>query len=254
MTGNWVGTYHLFRREVTRFTKILIDTTVSPVISNILYLIIFSVAFTGKKVLGVEYVDFLASGLITMTLINSSFSNPAFALVIAKFSGTIADLLIAPFTGAQIAISYIGAAVVRALVTALITFIAILFFTHLTIHSIFFVILAALLTSCFFGTLGVIFGYYARQFDSLTMITTFIITPMTFLGGVFYPISSLPEPWRTISLFNPMLYFIDFMRFSILGISYIEPQISISVAIISNIIMLPVAIFLFNQRKRLTLL
>ena len=86
------------------------------------------------------------------------------------------------------------------------------------------------------------------------MITTFIITPMTFLGGVFYPISSLPEPWRTISLFNPMLYFIDFMRFSILGISYIEPQISISVAIISNIIMLPVAIFLFNQRKRLTLL
>ncbi|MFN8671227.1 MAG: ABC transporter permease [Candidatus Sericytochromatia bacterium] len=251
MAGNWIGAYHLFRREVTRFTKILVDTTVSPIVSNLLYLIIFSVAFTGRKVMGVEYVQFLASGLIPMTLINSSFSNPSFALVIAKFAGTINDLLISPLTGAQIALSYIGAAMVRALFTGLLTFIVILFFTHLSIHSIPLLILAALLTSAFFGTLGVVFGYFAKQFDSLTMISTFVMTPMSFLGGVFFNVALLGEPWRSISYINPMLYFIDLIRFSILGVSYIDPILSLSVAIISNIILLPFAIYLFNQRKGL---
>lgn len=253
MSGNWIGAFHLFRREVTRFTKILVDTTVSPVVSNLLYLIIFSVAFTGKKVLGVDYIQFLAPGLITLTLINSSFSNPSFALVISKFSGTISDLLISPLTGTQIASAYIGAAMVRALITATLTFISILFFTHLSVFNFPFLIIGALLTSCFFGALGVVFGYFAKQFDSLTMITTFVITPMSFLGGVFYPISSLPEPWKTVSLFNPMLYFIDFIRYSILGVSYTDHLISLSVCLGANMIMLPLAIFLFNQRKRLTI-
>jgi ABC-2 type transport system permease protein len=253
--SNWQGTYHLFRREVTRFRKIIIDTTVSPVVSNLLYLIIFNIAVSGGQAYpGVSYIQFLAPGLITMTLINSSFSNPAFALIISKFSGTIMDILIAPFTGVQIVVSYVGAAIVRALFTAVVTLIVILFFTHLPVYNIPLAILGALLTSFFFGTLGVIFGYYARQFDNLTMMTTFIMTPMSFLGGVFYPVGRLTEPWRTISLFNPMLYFIDFMRFSILGVSHINPLTSLSVGIIANLIIFPMAIYMFTKGKRLTML
>jgi ABC-2 type transport system permease protein len=252
--SNWYGASHLFRREVTRFRKIIIDTTVSPVVSNLLYLIIFNIAVSGREVSGISYIQFLAPGLITMTLINSSFSNPAFALIIAKFSGTILDILIAPFSGIQIVVAYVGAAIVRALFTALITLIVILMFTHLPVYNIPLAILGALLTSFFFGTLGVIFGYYAKQFDNLTMMTTFIMTPMSFLGGVFYPIGNLTEPWKTISLFNPMLYFIDFMRFSIIGISHVDPMISLAVGFGANLIIFPIAILLFRNGKRLTVL
>lgn len=250
--SNWYGAYQLFRREVTRFRKIIVDTTISPVVSNLLYLIIFSMAVQGREVFGVPYIQFLAPGLITMTLINSSFSNPSFALVISKFSGTISDLLIAPFTGAQIVSAYVGAAMVRALVTALATLIVILFFTHITVAHPFLAIISALMTSLFFGTLGMIFGYYAKQFENLTMITTFVMTPMSFLGGVFYPINNLAQPWSTISLFNPMLYFIDFFRYAILNIHYVNPSISFSVALISNLVLFPFAIFLFTKGKRLT--
>lgn len=250
--SNWAGAYNLFRREVTRFRKIIIDTTVSPVISNLLYLIIFNMAVSGREVQGISYIEFLAPGLITMTLINSSFSNPSFALIIAKFSGTISDILIAPLSGTQIVLAYVGAAIVRAVVTAFATLVVILMFTHLSIYSIGLTIVAGLLTSFFFGTLGVIFGYFAKQFDNLTLMTTFIMTPMSFLGGVFYPVSNLTEPWRTISLFNPMLYFIDFFRFSVLGIHYIDPYISFGIAVLANIILFPLAIYLFSNGKRLT--
>lgn len=250
--SNWSGAFNLFRREVTRFRKIIIDTTVSPVVSNLLYLIIFNIAVSGREVQGVSYVQFLAPGLITMTLINSSFSNPSFALVISKFSGTISDILIAPLSGAQIVLAYVGAAMVRAFVTATATLLVILLFTQISIHNIGLAFIGALLTSFFFGTLGVIFGYFAKQFDNLTLITTFIMTPMSFLGGVFYPVSNLTDPWKTISLFNPMLYFIDLIRFSFLGIYHVDPYISVGVAILANLIVFPLAIYLFTDGRRLT--
>lgn len=252
--SNWIGSYNLFRREVTRFSKIIVDTTVSPVVSNLLYLIIFNIAVSGREVNGISYIQFLAPGLITMTLINSSFSNPSFALIISKFSGTITDILIAPLTGAQIVLAYVGAAIVRAIVTALATLIVILMFTHLGIHNIGLAIIGALMTSFFFGTVGVIFGYFAKQFDNLTLMTTFIMTPMSFLGGVFYPVSNLTEPWKTVSLFNPMLYFIDFFRYSVLGVHFVDPKISFSVGILANLIVFPLAIYLFTKGKRLTTL
>ncbi len=250
--SNWAGAFNLFRREVTRFRKIIIDTTVSPVISNLLYLIIFNIAVSGKEVQGISYIQFLAPGLITLTLINSSFSNPSFALIISKFSGTISDILIAPLSGSQIVLAYVGAAMVRAFVTAFATLVVILMFTHISIYNIGLALLGAFLTSFFFGTLGIIFGYFAKQFDNLTLMTTFIMTPMSFLGGVFYPVSSLTEPWKTISLFNPMLYFIDLIRYSFLGIYHVTPLYSVLVAILANIIIFPLAIYLFTNGKRLT--
>jgi len=244
---NWYGSFQLFRREVTRFSKILVDTTISPIVSNLLYLVIFSVALAERKVNGVSYIQFLAPGLICMTLINSSFSNPSFALVIAKFAGTIMDLLISPLTGIQIILAYVGAAMVRAIFTASLTLIVILFFTNIDIYNLPMTIITAVLTSFFFGTMGIIFGYIAKQFDSLTVISTFIMTPMSFLGGVFYPVSTLPIFWKNMTLFNPMFYFIDLFRYSVIGIYTIEPIISLSIAILSNLIMFPLAVYLFRK-------
>jgi ABC-2 type transport system permease protein len=252
--SNWLGAFHLFRRETTRFRKIMVDTIISPVVSNLLYLIIFNIAVSGREVNGLSYIQFLAPGLIAMTLINSSFSNPSFALVISKFSGTISDILIAPLTGAQIVLAYVGAAMVRAMLTSFATLMVILMFTHLEIHNIPLTLIAAFMTSFFFGILGVIFGYFAKQFDNLTLMTTFIMTPMSFLGGVFYPVNNLTEPWRTVSLFNPMLYFIDFFRFSVLGVHFVDPKISFGAGLLAISIVFPLAMFLFSKGKRLTML
>ncbi|GIW22893.1 MAG: transport permease protein [Candidatus Sericytochromatia bacterium] len=251
---NWYGTFQLFRREVTRFTKIIVDTTISPIVSNLLYLIIFSVALSGRKINGVSYIQFLAPGLICMTLINSSFSNPSFAFVIAKFAGTIMDLLISPLTGIQIVLAYVCAATVRAIFTATLTLIVILLFTHINLYDIPMTVLVAILTSFFFGTLGVIFGYLAKQFDNLTVITTFVMTPMSFLGGVFYPVSTLPDFWKTLSFFNPMFYFIDLFRYSVIGIYTIDPMISLLIAFFANLLLFPFAVYLFSKGKRLTIL
>jgi len=248
---NWQGAFSLFSREVTRFRKIMVDTIVSPVVSNLLYLIIFNLALTGREVQGIEYIKFLAPGLICMTLITSAFSNPSFAMVIAKFSGTITDLLMVPLTGMQIVTAYVGAAVFRALITAFVTFIVILFFTELHPYNLYLTMLSALLTAFFFGTMGVVFGYFAKQFDRLTMMNTFVITPMTFLGGVFYSVTVLIEPWKTISLLNPMFYFIDFFRYSVIGISHVDPFISLTVSIVSNLILFPFAVYLFSKGDKL---
>jgi len=164
------------------------------------------------------------------------------------------DLLISPLNGIQIVLAYVCAATIRAIFTATLTLIVILFFTHIDLYNLPMTIIVAILTSFFFGTLGVIFGYLAKQFDSLTVITTFVMTPMSFLGGVFYPVSTLPPFWKTLSFFNPMFYFIDLFRYSVIGIYTIEPIISLLIAVVSNLLLFPLAVYLFTKGKRLTIL
>jgi len=251
---NWYGGYNLFRREVFRFRKIIIDTVISPVISNLLYILVFSLAISGKKVMGVDYIVFLAPGLIAMNLIMGSFSGASYSLVMSKVNGTVIDLLIVPLTGTQIVLAYLGASIVRALVTGTLTFFVIMIFAKITIYSPLLAILAAILTSSFFGSIGIIVGYFAKYFENINMLLTFIITPMSFLGGVFYSVENLPKHWGVITLFNPMFYFIDLFRFSIIGVSHVNPIISFSIAILSNLIIIPFAILLFTKGKKLSVL
>ncbi len=249
---NFYGVFTLFSREVSRFRKIFIDTMIGPLGSNILYIIIFGVTLGKTNIVpGINFLNFLIPGLIGLTLINSSFSNPSFAFVIAKFSGTITDLLIAPLSGSGIVLAYAAAATVRALSTATVTLLVSYLFTVTPIFHPFLLIVGALLTAFFFANVGIFAGYMSKQFEHLTMITTFIMTPMTFLGGTFYRISSLPEYAQLLSHLNPMYYFISYIRYSMIDITDIKPNISLLVMISFCTALFTLNNYLFRNGKRL---
>ncbi len=249
---NISGVFTLFIRETDRFRKIFIDTIIGPLGSNILYIVIFGVVLGKANIVpGVNFLNFLIPGLIGLTLINSSFSNPAFALVIAKFSGSINDLLVAPLSGTGVVLAYAGAATMRAFVTAAATLLVSYLFAFTPILHPFLLFIGALLTAFFFANVGILAGYLAKQFDQLTMITTFVMTPMSFLGGTFYRISNLPPFAQVLSHFNPMYYFINYIRYTMIGLHDIDPMISLAIMTAFCIGIFIINIFCFNNGRRL---
>ena len=220
----------LYAREVKRFQKLWLDTIFSPIVSIILYLAVFGVVVGNRAVEGTAYLAFIYSGLMVMNVVNSSFSNPAFALVIAKNLGTIVDLQLAPIPAWRIGIAYALAAVTRSIITLGVTLLlTVWFIPGLHLFHPFYLVLGLLLTGLEFGLLGVIFGMWAKSFESLTFMTTFVMQPMIFLAGVFYPLSSLPGPWPVIALFNPIHHNVNFIRYTVTGYADISPVASLLV-------------------------
>jgi ABC-2 type transport system permease protein len=185
---------------------------------------------SGQTIEGIPYVLFVYTGLLTMMVVNSSFSNPSFALIIAKNLGSIIDLQLAPITPWAIGIAYSCAALTRAAFTIFVAAICTMWFVPgFTIAHPFLLIVALFITGLEFGMLGVIFGMWGKDFGSLTFVTTFVLQPMIFLAGVFYPISNLPQPWSTISMFNPLHHVINLFRYSMINYSDANPWLSLSV-------------------------
>ncbi len=222
----------LYAREVKRFRKLWMDTVFSPIVSTALYLSVFGVVAGGQMVGDVNYLLFIYTGLLAMNMVNSSFSNPAFALIIGKNTGTIVDLQLVPIQPWGIGIAYALAALTRAFVTIAI---AVLFtgwfIPDLSLQHPLLLLAAMVLTGLEFGMLGVIFGMWAKGFESLTFITTFIMQPMIFLAGVFYPIANLPTPWSSISAFNPLHHNINLLRYAVTDYSDGNPLISLTVIV-----------------------
>ncbi len=221
----------LYAREVKRFQKIWMDTVFSPIVSIALYLGVFGIVTSGREVEGLPYLTFVYTGLLAMLVINNSFSNPSFALVIAKNLGNIIDLQLAPIAPWRIGIAYALAALTRGVITFVIAILATVWFIPglgLPSHPLLF-ILALFFTGLEFGMLGVAFGFLAKNFESLTFMNTFVMQPMIFLAGVFYPIANLPQPWNIISLFNPLHHNVNFFRYAITGYSDLSPTISLLV-------------------------
>lgn len=219
--------WSLYAREVKRFQKIWLDTVFTPIVSVGLYLTVFGVVAVGRDIGGVPYLTFVYIGLLTMMVVNSSFSNPAFALIISKNVGNIIDLQLAPITPWRIGLAYALAAFTRGIITLVIALVFTMFFVPgLTLLHPLLTILALVLTGIEFGMLGVAFGFLAKNFEALTFMTTFVMQPMIFLAGVFYPISTLPAPWSTISLFNPIHHNINLLRYTTIGYTDIHPLIS----------------------------
>lgn len=222
----------LYAREVKRFQKIWMDTVFSPIVSMGLYLAVFGIVLHGRQIGDFSYLAFIYTGLLSMVLVNGSFSNPGFSLIIAKNVGTIVDLQVAPISTWQIGVAYALAALTRGLITLLIAGGFTIWFIpgmHI-VHPILFII-ALLLNGFVFGLLGVAFGMWAKGFESLTFMTTFILQPMIFLAGVFYPVSDLPAPWNFISLFNPIHHTVNLVRYSLLGYQDVSYLVSLSVNI-----------------------
>lgn len=223
MTYMWA----LYAREVRRFQKLWLDTMFSPIVSVGLYLAIFGIVVGDLFVSGVNQLAFIYTGLLSMVVINSSFANPGFALLISKNTGTLIDLQLAPLRPWQVGIAFSLAALTRAAVTLLFALLFTIWFVEGLnfAHPFFFVAIIAV-TGVQYGMLGVIFGMWARDFQAMSFMTSFVLQPLIFLGGVFYPISILPAPWNTVSSFNPLHHNINLFRYALLDINDMDPLYS----------------------------
>jgi ABC-2 type transport system permease protein len=221
---NLVAVRTIIHKEVSRVLRIWVQTIVPPAITMTLYFIIFG-NLIGRRIGtmdGFDYMQYIAPGLIMMSVITNSYGNVVSSFFGAKFSGHIEEMLVSPMSNATIIIGHVAGGVLRGLlVGTLVTAIA-LFFTRLEIAHPFIMISVVLLSSIVFSLAGFINAVFAKKFDDISIVPTFVLTPLTYLGGVFYSISMLPEFWQNVSKANPVLYMVNAFRYGILGTSDIS--------------------------------
>ncbi len=216
---NWVGAWTLYKKEVLRFLIVWIQTIFSPLISSLLFLLVLSLAIGTERgdVLGVPFITFLAPGLISMQVIQQSFSHSSSSFMIGKIQGNIVDILYAPLSPAEVTISISLAAVTRSVMIAIVTIIVFKLIIDIEISNYYLLIIFTLLSSFILGNIGIIAGLWAEKFDHMATVTNFVIVPLSFLSGTFYSIERLPGFLQTISKVNPFFYMIDGFRYSFIG-------------------------------------
>lgn len=216
---NWFGAVTLLKKETRRFLKVYHQTIFSPVINIILFLAVFSlsVGHQIETVEGVPFKIFMASGLIMMAAMQNAFANSSSSFVMGKVMGNIVDYLIPPLGALEIVFAFAVGAILRGICVAVVAFVAISFFVALPIFN-FFLVIFYLVTSCMFlGLLGILCGIFSETFDQMSAMTSYVITPLTFLSGTFYSTNALPEFWQKASHANPFFYMLDGFRYSITG-------------------------------------
>ena len=228
---NWLGTWTLMRREVRRFMNVWSQTVMAPLINAGLFLMIFTIAIGPQRgdVMGVPFMTFLAPGILTMTVIQNAFANTSSSLASAKVQGNIVDTLMPPLSATELVAGYIGGAVARGALVAIVIAIGSILFLGVGLKNPVWVITFVLLGSVLMGSLGMIAGIYANKFDQLSAISNFLITPLAFLSGTFYSIEALPPFMQTLSHANPFFYIIDGERFGMIGVSDSSPWIGLAV-------------------------
>lgn len=233
MDINWIGLQTMFRREVQRTLRVVIQTLVAPVMSAALYLFIFGTVI-GTKIddfAGVPYISFVFPGILMLSIINASFASASSALYFMRFTRGIEEILIAPFSYIEMLIGFVGSAVVRALMVAgLILLTGILFGAVSLVNPLGFVFYVAAIAAIF-ALLGIIVALWSESFEQLQVLNTFVITPLTYLGGIFYSITFLPPLAAGITRMNPFFYFADGVRSSMIGYSEANSEVGIVVII-----------------------
>jgi ABC-2 type transport system permease protein len=235
----WISFYTILRKEVGRFLRIWTQTLLPPVITQSLYFIIFG-GFIGSQISainGVSYMSFIVPGLVMMSVINSSFSNVVSSFFGSKFMRNIDEILVSPTPNWVIIAGYVGGGALRGILVGVIVFLISAIFTQPVVHNIWLVLLFVILTSVLFSLGGLINAVFAKKFDDTMIFPTFILTPLTYLGGVFYSIHSLPEMWQTISKFNPILYMVDGFRYGFFGFSDLNVTFSAGMLIALTVVL-----------------
>ena len=229
-----IGFYTLFYKELLRFWKVSFQTLLAPILSSMLYLLIFShVLETRIQVYqGVAYTTFLIPGLVMMTALQNAFANSSSSLIQSKISGNIVFILLSPLSYLEIFLAYVCASVVRAIIVGLGVYGATLMLFDTPMAHPLWALLFAFTGSLLLGSLGIIAGIWSDKFDQLAAFQNFIILPLTFLSGVFYSIHSLPAIWQHLSHLNPFFYIVDGLRYGFLGVSDISPYLSLSVVVL----------------------
>ncbi len=228
---NWRGLLTLFKKEVFRFLKVTVQTLMTPVVTALLYLLIFThvLAQHVEVYPGVSYTVFLVPGLVMMTIIQNAFANSSSSLIQSKMTGNLVFLLLAPLSGTEFYLAFVAAAVVRGLMVGTGVYLVATLLVDVPVHNPGMLLAFAILGSALLGALGIIAGIWADKFEQLAAFQNFVILPLSFLSGVFYSIHALPDFWQEISRFNPFFYMIDGFRHGFLGVSDVAPWVSLGV-------------------------
>ncbi len=226
-------------KEVRRFMRIWPQTLLPPAITMALYFVIFGNLIGSRigEMGGFDYMQYIVPGLIMMSVITNSYSNVVSSFFSTKFQRSIEELMVAPVSAHVILVGFVIGGVLRGLAVGFIVTLLSLFFTHLSVHHIGLTVLVVLLTATVFALGGFINAVYARSFDDISIIPTFVLTPLTYLGGVFYSIDLLPEFWQNVSLINPILHMVNAFRFGILGVSDISIGIALGMMLLAVVLL-----------------
>jgi len=243
----------IFRFEMARTWRTLMQSVISPVISTSLYFIVFGAAIGSRipEVEGISYGAFIVPGLIMLSLLTQSISNASFGIYFPKFSGTIYELLSAPVSALEVVLSYVGAAATKSIMLGLIILATAGLFVPLRVAHPFWMILFLVLTSVTFSLVGFIIGIWADGFEKLQVVPLLIITPLTFLGGSFYSIAMLPPFWQKVALFNPVVYLISGFRWSFYDIADVSLGVSLGMTMVFLAVALVIVSWIFRTGYRL---
>ncbi len=250
---NLRGVYAIFAAEMGRTRRTLLQSVATPVLTTALYFVVFGSAIGSRmqEIGGVAYGAFIVPGLIMLSLLTQSISNAAIGIYFPKFTGTIYEILSAPLSAIEVVVGYVGAATVKSIVIGLIILGTAAFFTPLRIDHPAMMALFLFLTAFTFSLFGFIIGIWAKNFEQLNFVPALVITPLTFLGGAFYSIDMLPPFWRTVSLFNPVVYLISGFRWSFQGTGDVSVAASLGFMAGVIVLCLGVLIWIFQTGYRL---
>ncbi len=249
----WIAFLTILNKEIKRFTRIWIQTLLPPAITMILYFVIFG-KLIGSRIGdmgGFSYIEFVAPGLIMMAVITNAYANVSSSFFSAKFQRSVEELLVSPTPNYIILLGYVMGGVARGVAVGLIVTMMSLFFTDLHVHHWFTTIFIVFMTSVLFSLAGFINAIYANTFDDVSIIPTFVLTPLTYFGGVFYSINLLPEFWQQVSVLNPILHMVNAFRYGMLGITDLNIVMALVGLTVFVVILFVIALHLLKTGKRL---
>jgi ABC-2 type transport system permease protein len=246
-----IAFWTIIHKEVIRFTRIWAQTLLPPAITMTLYFVIFGNLIGSRigEMGGFSYMQFIVPGLIMMSVITNSYSNVVSSFYGARFQHSIEELLVSPTPNWVILSGFVLGGVARGLTVGLIVTVLSLFFTDMQLHNFWITVLVVFMTSVLFAIGGFINAMFARSFDDISIVPTFILTPLTYLGGVFYSITLLPDFWQGVSMLNPILYMVNTFRYGILGVSDIDVVYALSAVAVFIVSMFSLALSLLNKGK-----
>ncbi|MDR9468462.1 ABC transporter permease [Marinospirillum sp.] len=247
----WVAFTTILTKEVRRFTRIWVQTLLPPAITMALYFVIFGNLIGSRvgEMGGFNYMQFIMPGLIMMSVITNSYTNVVSSFFSSKFQHSIEEILVSPVPSWIILSGYVLGGVTRGLMVGLMVTLLALFFTEVTVHNIFVTVTVVVLTAVLFAIGGFINALFARKFDDIAIVPTFILTPLTYLGGVFYSIHLLPDFWQGVSMLNPILYMVNTFRYGILGVSDINHWAALGAICLFILVLFSLALWLLERGR-----
>ncbi|WP_175973177.1 ABC transporter permease [Burkholderia sp. BCC1047] len=250
---NWQGIRAIYRAEMARTRRTLMQSIIAPVISTSLYFVVFGSAIGSRisDVNGIGYGSFIVPGLVMLSLLSQSISNASFGIYFPRFTGTIYEILSAPVSYWEIVIAYVGAAASKSILLGVIILATAGLFVPLHILHPVWMVLFLVLTAVTFSLFGFVIGIWADSFEKLQLVPLLIITPLTFLGGSFYSVDMLPPAWRVVTLFNPIVYLISGFRWSFYGIADVHVWISLAATALFLVILLAIVAWMFRTGYKL---